>query len=332
MNERSHRFIKQAALEPDDADLLSRREFLVRSGSAAAALTGTLTLATACTTALNPAAPPVLPTPLPLAEQYPAVPVAPNEPPREITTLTQHEAATIEALMARILPGNEDDPGAREAGAIYYLDHLLSVAEGFNEATYRAGPYARTYEGDEPPTDEATALADGIVWVPASEIERYGYQSPLSPLEVYQMGVRLIDTFAQERFGRPVVDLGEDEQDEIVHALLANEASGFEVFSPRAFFHTLRRHVDEGMFSDPLYGGNHDFAGWRLIGFPGSQRAYTVAELRTPGSSRPPQGLAQLHHFNPGQPAEFDTVVQPVRGTGIEDQASKGAGEIEDGA
>ena len=35
----------------------------------------------------------------------------------------------------------------------------------------------------------------------------------------------------------------------------------------------------EGMFSDPLYGGNRDYAGWKLVGYPGAQRAYTAHEL-----------------------------------------------------
>jgi hypothetical protein len=312
---REDQLIRLAALDLAAGDRISRRKFLVRTGEAAAAITGTLALASACTTGLTTGDLPPMPTPLPLAAQYPAVPVAPREPPREVTILTEHEAATIEALMARIFPGSADDPGAREAGVIYYLDHKLRTAEGFTEATYRTGPYARTYEGDTPPTDEATALADGVVWVPAAEITRYGYQSPLSPLEVYRIGVRAIDAYARERFGRPVPELDEGQQDEIVRALVANEATGFEAFSPRAFFHTLHRHVDEGMFSDPLYGGNRDYAGWRLIGYPGAQRAYTEDDIRTQGSAREPQGLAELNHFNPGQPAEHDTVVLPVRGS-----------------
>lgn len=41
------------------------------------------------------------------------------------------EADTVEALMARIVPGSPEDPGAREAGALAYVDRALS------------GPYAR---------------------------------------------------------------------------------------------------------------------------------------------------------------------------------------------
>jgi hypothetical protein len=36
----------------------------------------------------------------------------------------------------------------------------------------------------------------------------------------------------------------------------------------------------EGMFADPIYGGNRDFAGWRLVGFPGAQGNFTPVDLQ----------------------------------------------------
>ena len=38
-------------------------------------------------------------------------------------------------------------------------------------------------------------------------------------------------------------------------------------------------HTMEGMFADPIYGGNKGFAGWRLVGFPGAQPSFSPAEL-----------------------------------------------------
>ena len=35
------------------------------------------------------------------------------------------------------------------------------------------------------------------------------------------------------------------------------------------------------MFADPVYGGNKDFAGWRLVGFPGAQPAFTPADMQS---------------------------------------------------
>ena len=37
----------------------------------------------------------------------------------------------------------------------------------------------------------------------------------------------------------------------------------------RTFFTMLYENVMEGLFADPIYGGNKDKAGWKLIGFPG---------------------------------------------------------------
>ena len=46
------------------------------------------------------------------------------------------------------------------------------------------------------------------------------------------------------------------------------------------FFAIVREHTIQGMFCDPLYGGNRDFTGWKLIGFPGAQWGYTAEQMR----------------------------------------------------
>ena len=69
-------------------------------------------------------------------------------------------------------------------------------------------------------------------------------------------------------------------QDEVIAALEQGKASGFVWPEARAFFETIRTHTIEGLFADPVYGGNKDFAGWRLVGFPGGQAVYTPADLQ----------------------------------------------------
>jgi gluconate 2-dehydrogenase gamma chain len=58
-------------------------------------------------------------------------------------------------------------------------------------------------------------------------------------------------------------------------------ASNFSWPSAQAFFNTLRTHTMEGMFADPIYGGNKDFASWRLVGFPGAQPLFSPADLQS---------------------------------------------------
>src|SRR5206468_1281025 len=40
------------------------------------------------------------------------------------------------------------------------------------------------------------------------------------------------------------------------------------------FFQLLRQHTIEGMFCDPMHGGNAGLIGWRLAGYPGPQMSY----------------------------------------------------------
>jgi hypothetical protein len=218
----------------------------------------------------------------------------------------------VDALTARILPGTPDDPGAHEAGVVTYIDNMLAHQEGYNESTYREPPYAQIYSGDTPPA------ADEIfetVWVAADQIERYGYQAIVSPREVYRLGVFAVDAYARSKHEQPFIELSEAQQNTIIEEMVSGEATtGFDQIAAASFFTVLRRHTAEGMFSDPAYGGNRDMVGWRLIGYPGAQRAYTETDIRGENAPRPPQSLAELHPFSPGENAG-EHVVLPVSGS-----------------
>ena len=68
---------------------------------------------------------------------------------------------------------------------------------------------------------------------------------------------------------------------EVIMALEQNKATEFTWPSAPAFFNTMRTHTMEGLFADPIYGGNKDFAGWRLVGFPGAHPAFTPADMQS---------------------------------------------------
>lgn len=88
---------------------------------------------------------------------------------------------------------------------------------------------------------------------------------------LYALGVVGADAAAQRRFGRPFLKLAPAEQDELLVLLEEGRAPGWPdgpVSSP-AFFATVRAHTIIGFLADPKYGGNHAFAGWKLVGYPG---------------------------------------------------------------
>ena len=87
----------------------------------------------------------------------------------------------------------------------------------------------------------------------------------------YRCGLAQLDAHCSQAYGKPFRRLAAAQQDETITALAAGQGAEFVWPTAQAFFDTLRTHTMEGMFADPVYGGNKDFAGWRLVGFPGAQ-------------------------------------------------------------
>lgn len=188
----------------------------------------------------------------------------------------EHQWSTIEAAMARIIPSDRD-PGAREAGAIRFVDRYLS---GIGYI------YAR------PDGSGFLSLRGRVAEVWHGRIENLRHK--------YTEGVADLDLRARERFGNPFVDLSGAQQDEILDALaspdrereieLAGAVSGFEqpevsmqqmiVEHELDFFPLLALHTRQGFYADPVYGGNQGHIGWKIIGFPGPESMAEVHQGR----------------------------------------------------
>jgi gluconate 2-dehydrogenase gamma chain len=76
-----------------------------------------------------------------------------------------------------------------------------------------------------------------------------GYQGKATPQEIYRSSLKDLKGFDR---------LSPAEQD-----------AKLTQIEDSLFFEMLRRNAIEGMFCDPLHGGNVDMVGWQLIGFPG---------------------------------------------------------------
>jgi hypothetical protein len=273
---------------------VSRRGFLTAS-SVTLATTGIATISGTIIRDAS-AAPPAQATPEAMAMGTPIPPVAEMQDadwPNEFFNL--HEAATVDALVSRILPGDADDPGAHEAGVVFAIDRSLGGANlGYTLKTYTQGPFPVVAE--EPVSVEAASSRDiyDYVTVAGDAISRYGYQSILSPQEIYQRGIEYVDAYAQSLFEDDFIALSSEQQDQILTDMDEDTATGFGGPSARAFFTQLRNDTIEGMFGDPTYDGNRNLVGWKLIGYPGAQRFYSPADIMNPSFTREPQSLAQL--------------------------------------
>lgn len=111
--------------------------------------------------------------------------------------------------------------------------------------------------------------------------------------ELYRRGIAQLDAYCAKTFDKPFRYLTVAQQDEAIAALEQGKVSGFDWPKPHEFFEVVRTHTMEGMFADPIYGGNRDFAGWRLVQFPGAQPIFTEDDMRStkPFTREPIVGL-----------------------------------------
>jgi len=94
--------------------------------------------------------------------------------------------------------------------------------------------------------------------------------------ETYRSGLAAIDRYAQSTRGNPFARLSPADQDAFLRDVERNAVVGFSDAS--AFFNLVLFHTIQGTFCDPFYGGNANFAGWDLIGYPGVRLAVTADE------------------------------------------------------
>ena len=99
--------------------------------------------------------------------------------------------------------------------------------------------------------------------------------------DFYRHGLAQLDQYSRETYREPFVRLSAGQQEAVITALEQGKATGFAWPTAQAFFETLRTHTMEGLFADPVYGGNRDFAGWRLVGFPGAQPIFTRTDMQS---------------------------------------------------
>jgi gluconate 2-dehydrogenase gamma chain len=84
----------------------------------------------------------------------------------------------------------------------------------------------------------------------------------------YNAGLSAVDAYAASAYGAAFTALPPDQQDAVLSDVESGKATGFTP-SSSAFFAAIHEHTLQGMFGDPVYGGNKNFAGWDLVGYPG---------------------------------------------------------------
>jgi len=93
----------------------------------------------------------------------------------------------------------------------------------------------------------------------------------------YSAGLAALDRYARSSRGAPFTQLSPTDQDSVLIDVETGAATGF-TGSSAAFFAMMLNHTHQGTFGDPYYGGNANYAGWDLIGYPGVRTMVSAAD------------------------------------------------------
>lgn len=232
-------------------------------------------------------------TPPSASQPAPAAPAANAMPPPAWKFFNAAEADLVDAIVARLIPADDLGPGAREAKATVFIDSQLAGAWGTGDQFYRAGPF-----------------------VPGTA--QQGYQLSYTPAEMFRTGLsRFQAVLSQQHPGKRFDQLDSGTQDALLTRMQAGELD-FSPLPSAVFFAAMLDATIEGFFSDPIYGGNHDMVGWKLVQFPGAYASYSNdIERHGVALVRAPVSIADAPRHS------MDMGGQPMPGTDMSQQAHK---------
>ncbi|MBN3812520.1 gluconate 2-dehydrogenase subunit 3 family protein [Paraburkholderia sp. Ac-20347] len=159
--------------------------------------------------------------------------------------------ATVTALFDRLIPHDEHGPSASEAGCVDFLDAQLAGPFGASADQYLQRPL----EANE------SELMGGLVELRTRK-------------DQYLSGLQILNQTAMRESGKPISQLAPAQIDSVLTRLEAGKLDLDKPGSGKALFELMLQNVREGYLSDPLYGGNRDMAGWKMVGFPGARYDY----------------------------------------------------------
>lgn len=158
----------------------------------------------------------------------------------------------LTAVFDRLIPADEHGPSASEAGCIEFIDNELAGDYGSGAALYLQGPLR--------PENEAALMGSPQFLAP--------------PRERYLAGLQALEAWAQRTYHTAFHALTADQIDACLTGLESGQLTLAADVDSRAFFELMLQNAREGYLADPMYGGNKNMAGWKMIGFPGARYDY----------------------------------------------------------
>ena len=171
-------------------------------------------------------------------------PAAELPQPTGYTFLKPTEALFVEAVVTHMIPADELTADGVALGLATFVDRALAGSWGKGDRLYMQGPWK-------------------------TGTPNQGYQLPMTPAELYRAGIAQTNAWCETTHGKTFDRLAAAEKESVLQDLSRGTLKLPGGLPARPFFEVVYQTVMEGMFADPIYGGNRDKAAWKMIGFPG---------------------------------------------------------------
>ena len=203
------------------------------------------------------------------------------------TTLGINEQKLVEALAEIIIPSETDNPGAKEAGVIYFIDKQLNGEYGRNANMYMNPPFVMGGETG-PITVEGITYPQGSPSVPFPAGQKYQYNMTLR--EFWRYGLLALQSYANSVYNNNFEGLSDGQKTQVLTDLYNNKPTSFNDIIPKDFFSEVIFMVWSGFLMDPMYGGNQGMVGWKHVAFNGTNQGdfygegYNIKQLMVANS------------------------------------------------
>jgi|SRR5690625_42982 len=180
---------------------------------------------------------------------------------------------TLSAATERIFPEDDNGPGAIELGVPYFIDKQLASFWGNNAKSYMHDPFKQNdlvHEHQYKDTDQDKSGPNTSTKAPTPTPR---YQTRLNRGDIFLEGLRRMEQVSRDEYGDKFPNLSEENQDEILQSF-ENGDIDMDAINSVTFFNFLLQTTLEGVYADPVYGGNKNMMAWKMKEYPGPRMAY----------------------------------------------------------
>ncbi len=193
-------------------------------------------------------------------------------------SLSVTEQSLLEAIVETIIPSDSNGPGAKEAGAIYFIDRQLAGDYGQSANMFMDGPFILPGQTgsfnvngrDIYNLSNLTPVSLPYTGTPSPRVGAgTNYQYPLNLREFWRVGLVALQAYANSAYGGNFESLTAANQLKLLLDLWGNTPASFGNIKPSDLAYELTFMTWAGFLMDPIYGGNQNMVGWTYTGFNG---------------------------------------------------------------